>query len=93
MKYHVMTLFPEMIEASTNHSILKRAKEDGLIKIHTYNIRDFATNKHKNVDDYQYGGGAGMGGASSATAMPKISNWPAARSRASCSVACNTSGK
>lgn len=60
MKYHVMTLFPEMIEASTNHSILKRAKEDGLIKIHTYNIRDFATNKHKKVDDYPFGGGPGM---------------------------------
>ena len=60
IKYHVMTLFPEIIESTTNHSILKRAKEDGLIEIHTYNIRDFSTNKHKKVDDYPFGGGPGM---------------------------------
>ncbi len=60
MKYHVMTLFPEMIEAATNHSIIKRAKEAGVISIDAYNIRDFAENKHKKVDDYPFGGGSGM---------------------------------
>lgn len=60
MQYHVMTLFPEMICAATQHSILKRAQEEGKISISTYNIRDFAQNKHRKVDDYPYGGGAGM---------------------------------
>ncbi|MBN2796964.1 MAG: tRNA (guanosine(37)-N1)-methyltransferase TrmD [Clostridia bacterium] len=59
MIFHVLTLFPEMFE-TLNHSILKKAQEKDLIQIHTVNIRDFSENKHKKVDDYPYGGGAGM---------------------------------
>ncbi|MBI9011901.1 MAG: tRNA (guanosine(37)-N1)-methyltransferase TrmD [Clostridiales bacterium] len=59
MKFNVLTLFPEMFD-SLSHSILKRAQEQELIEINTLNIRDFSTNKHKKVDDYPYGGGAGM---------------------------------
>lgn len=60
MKFHVMTLFPEMFEILTGHSIIKRAIESGLVEIHPVNIRDYADNKHGSVDDYPYGGGAGM---------------------------------
>ncbi|MGF7016439.1 tRNA (guanine37-N1)-methyltransferase [Lachnospiraceae bacterium PF1-21] len=60
MKFHVMTLFPEMIENIANTSILGRAKANNLIEVNAVNIRDFAFNKHKSVDDYPYGGGAGM---------------------------------
>jgi tRNA (guanine37-N1)-methyltransferase len=59
MKYDVLTLFPEMFDVF-NHSIIKRAKENNLIEINLYNIRDYTTNKHKKVDDYPYGGGTGM---------------------------------
>lgn len=55
----VLTLFPEMFEVF-NHSIIKRARDKGLIEINIHNIRNFTTNKHKKVDDYPYGGGAGM---------------------------------
>lgn len=60
MKYHVLTLFPGMIEEAANVSILGRAVRNGCIGLHTVNIRDFSTNKHMRVDDYPYGGGAGM---------------------------------
>lgn len=60
MKITVMTLFPEMIENVMNYSIMGRAKESQLIDACAINIRDFATNKHLQVDDYPYGGGAGM---------------------------------
>ncbi len=60
MNFHVMTLFPEFINESVNHSILKRAINNGLIKVSAINMRDFSTNKHNNVDDYTYGGGSGM---------------------------------
>ncbi len=60
MIFNVFTLFPEAIEAMTNYSVLQRGIESGLIEIRTINIRDFANNKHKQVDDYPYGGGAGM---------------------------------
>lgn len=60
MKYHVLTLFPEMIEAGFNQSITGRAVSDGKIELNTINIRDFSLDKHKSVDDYTYGGGAGM---------------------------------
>ncbi|MDO5096760.1 MAG: tRNA (guanosine(37)-N1)-methyltransferase TrmD [Peptostreptococcaceae bacterium] len=60
MKYHIMTLFPELIDAATQFSIIKRAKEAEKIAINSYNIRDYSTNKHKKVDDYPFGGGAGM---------------------------------
>ncbi len=60
MNFYVMTLFPEMIEAGLSTSILGRAAEKQLITLHAVNIRDFTLNKHKRVDDYPYGGGAGM---------------------------------
>lgn len=60
MKFHVLTLFPEMVMEGLSNSILKRAKEKGLIDFAALNIRDFAFNKHGSVDDYTYGGGAGM---------------------------------
>lgn len=60
MNYHVLTLFPEMIENGMNTSITGRAITKGLLSLETINIRDFAFNKHQKVDDYPYGGGAGM---------------------------------
>lgn len=60
MKYHVMTLFPQMIQDGLNTSIIGRAIEEGLISLDAINIRDYANNKHSKVDDYPYGGGAGM---------------------------------
>lgn len=60
MNYHVLTLFPEMIEQGLHTSILGKAMEKGLISLETTNIRDFSDNKHMRVDDYPYGGGAGM---------------------------------
>jgi tRNA (guanine37-N1)-methyltransferase len=55
-----MTLFPEMVLEGLNTSIIGRAKEKGYISIDVVNIRDYSTDKHKKVDDYTYGGGAGM---------------------------------
>ena len=55
-----MTLFPEIFNSYMNESIMKRAVEKGIIEVYIYNIRDFSNNKHKKVDDYPFGGGAGM---------------------------------
>ena len=60
MRIDCLTLFPEMFESPLSHSIIKRAKEKGLVEICTTDIRDFSTDKHKKVDDKPYGGGAGM---------------------------------
>lgn len=60
MNYHVLTLFPEMIEQGLNTSIIGRAMNKGLLTLEAINIRDYANNKHMKVDDYPYGGGAGM---------------------------------
>ena len=60
MNYHVLTLFPEMIENGMNTSITGRAITKGLLSLEAINIRDFAFNKQQKVDDYPYGGGAGM---------------------------------
>ena len=60
MNFHVLTLFPEMIEQGLGTSITGRAMNKGLVSLHAVNIRDYAANKHKKVDDYTYGGGAGM---------------------------------
>ena len=60
MNYHILTLFPDMVINGLNTSIIGKAKEKGLINIEATNIRDFANNKHNHVDDYPYGGGAGM---------------------------------
>lgn len=60
MNFHVLTLFPEMINQAVNTSIIGRAIDKGLISVNTVNIRDFSEDKHNRVDDYPYGGGAGM---------------------------------
>lgn len=60
MRYYVMTLFPEMIQQGMNTSIMGRAMEQGLIELEVRNIRDYTLDKHQKVDDYPYGGGAGM---------------------------------
>ncbi|WP_291651999.1 tRNA (guanosine(37)-N1)-methyltransferase TrmD [Clostridium sp.] len=59
MKINILTLFPEMFDIF-NYSIIGKAKEKNLVEIDAINIRDFTLNKHKKVDDYPYGGGAGM---------------------------------
>lgn len=60
MVFDVLTLFPEMINNSFGHSITGRALKEGLIKLNTINIRDYTKDRHNSVDDYPYGGGAGM---------------------------------
>lgn len=60
LRFDILTLFPEMIEGVINSSILKRAREKGLLEINVIDFRLFSTNKHNTVDDYAYGGGAGM---------------------------------
>ena len=60
MNFYVMTLFPEMIEQGLNTSIIGRAMEKELLSVNAVNIRDYTLDKHKRVDDYPYGGGAGM---------------------------------
>lgn len=60
MDFHVLTLFPDMVRQGLNTSIIGRAIKDGHITLNTVNIRDFSINKHNRVDDYPYGGGAGM---------------------------------
>lgn len=59
-QFFVLTLFPEMIEQTLSHSIMGRAQRDGFISVEATNIRDYTLNKQKHVDDYPYGGGAGM---------------------------------
>jgi len=60
MRCDVLTLFPTVIEAYLNEGILRRARDRNLIEVRTVNIRDFTTDPHRKVDDYPYGGGAGM---------------------------------
>lgn len=60
MKFTILTLFPEMVMTGLNESIIGRAKEKGIIDIEAVNIRDYTEDRHKKVDDYPYGGGAGM---------------------------------
>ncbi len=60
MHFYIMTLFPEMVLEGLNTSILGRAVDSGILQIEAVNIRDYAFNKHQSVDDYPYGGGAGM---------------------------------
>ena len=55
-----MTVLPELIEGTLNHSILRRAQDKGLVEICLHNLRDYSTNKHRRVDDYPFGGEAGM---------------------------------
>ena len=59
-QFFVLTLFPEMIEQTLSHSIMGRAQKEGFISVEAVNIREYTLNKQKHVDDYPYGGGAGM---------------------------------
>ena len=56
----ILTVAPELLTSPFSHSIMKRAQDKGLLTVRTYNLREWAINKHGQVDDYQYGGGAGM---------------------------------
>ncbi len=60
MNFYVMTLFPDMVKDGLHTSVIGRAIEKGAIHIETVNIRDFTKDRHRHVDDYPYGGGAGM---------------------------------
>lgn len=60
MRIDILTVVPSLLESPFVASIMQRAKDKGHVEIYIHNIRDYSTNKHKNVDDYQYGGGAGM---------------------------------
>ncbi len=60
MQIDIITVVPGILEGPFSHSILQRAQDKGLVKINVINLREYANNKHKSVDDYQYGGGAGM---------------------------------
>ena len=60
MKIDILTLFPEMFDGFLNTSIIKRARDNGDVIINVHNFRDYSTDKHNRVDDYPYGGGAGM---------------------------------
>lgn len=60
MQIDIITVVPELLESPFNHSIMKRAQEKGLLTVRTHNLRKWAINKHMQVDDYQFGGGAGM---------------------------------
>lgn len=60
MRIDILTILPKLFDGPFSDSILKRAQDKGHVEIHLHNLRDYSTDKHKNVDDYQYGGGAGM---------------------------------
>lgn len=60
MRIDILTIFPEMFDGPFNHSIVKRAKEKGIVEIFLHNFREYAPDKHHSVDDYAFGGGAGM---------------------------------
>lgn len=60
MRIDIITVLPELLRSPFEASILKRAQDKGLVEVHIHNLRDYSTLKHKNVDDYQFGGGAGM---------------------------------
>jgi len=60
MQIHILTVLPELLDSPFQHSIMKRAQERGLLQVQVHHLRKWAINKHGQVDDYQYGGGAGM---------------------------------
>ena len=60
MRIDIITVVPELLQSPFEHSIIKRAKEKGLVEIKLHNLRDYTTNNYRQVDDYQFGGGAGM---------------------------------
>jgi len=60
MRIDILTVVPELLESPLGHSIIQRAKDNGVVEIHIHNIRDFSEDKHNKVDDYAFSGGAGM---------------------------------
>ncbi|AFL79778.1 tRNA (guanine-N1)-methyltransferase [Aequorivita sublithincola DSM 14238] len=60
MRIDIITVVPELLQSPFEVSILKRAIEKGIVEVHTHNLRDWSTNNYKQIDDYQFGGGAGM---------------------------------
>ena len=60
MRFDIISAQPDLLLSPLNHSIMKRAQDNGLIEIHIHNLRDYGLGPHKQIDDYQYGGGAGM---------------------------------
>ena len=60
MHIDIITLLPELLHSPFSHSILKRAKEKGLLEVEVHDLRNYGLGKHKQLDDYPYGGGAGM---------------------------------
>lgn len=60
MRFDIATVLPELLESPLNHSIMQRAKDKGLLEVYLHHLRDYAPGKHRQVDDYQFGGGAGM---------------------------------
>ncbi|TND08386.1 MAG: tRNA (guanine-N1)-methyltransferase [Bacteroidetes bacterium] len=60
MRIDIITVLPELLDSPFGHSILKRAQQKGLVEVNVVNLRDYADDKHKSVDDYPFGGGAGM---------------------------------
>jgi tRNA (guanine37-N1)-methyltransferase len=60
MRVDILTVLPDLMKSPFEGSMMKRAIQKGLVEVHFHNLRDYSTNKHKNVDDYQFGGGAGM---------------------------------
>ncbi len=60
MRIDIITVLPELLRSPFDHSIMKRAQEKGLLEVHIHNLRDYSKEKSKQVDDYQFGGGAGM---------------------------------
>ena len=60
MRIDIITVLPQLLESPLNYSIVRRARDKGLVQINVINLRDFTTDKYKSVDDYAFGGGAGM---------------------------------
>lgn len=60
MRFDIITVLPELLESPLNHSIMQRAKDKGLLEVYLHNLREYGLGKHRQVDDYQFGGGAGM---------------------------------
>ncbi|MBV6655380.1 MAG: tRNA (guanosine(37)-N1)-methyltransferase TrmD [Mameliella sp.] len=60
MRIDIITVLPELLESPLSHSIMQRAQDKGLLEVHLHNLREYGIGKHRQVDDYQYGGGAGM---------------------------------
>ena len=60
MRFDIITVFPELLKSPLSHSMMQRAKERGLLEVVIHNLRDYSEDKHRQVDDYAFGGGAGM---------------------------------